>query len=46
LTDEKIELLVYHKDKPKKGVLVDDFPEHIHSIIRKQATKQNKNILN
>jgi hypothetical protein len=42
LTDEKIELLVYHKAKPKKCVLVDDFPEPIHSIIREQATEQNK----
>jgi len=46
LTDEKIELLVYHKDKPKKCVLVDDFPEHIHSIIREQATSQTNKILN
>ena len=46
LTDEKIELLIYHKDKPKKCVLVDDFPEPIHSIIREQATEQNKNAQN
>lgn len=46
LTDEKIELLVYHKNKPKKCVLVDDFPEPIHSLIRKQATEQNKNAHN
>tara|TARA_B100000809_G_scaffold67681_1_gene64740 strand:+ start:10465 stop:11238 length:774 start_codon:yes stop_codon:yes gene_type:complete len=42
LTDEKIELLVYHNAKPKKCVLVDDFPEPIHSIIRKQAIEQKK----
>jgi len=42
LTDEKIELLVYHKGKPNNCVLVDDFPEPIHSTIREQATEQNK----